>query len=650
MILHIDIETYSSEDLKKAGVYKYTQSVDFEILLVAYAFNDEPIKVVDLAAGEELPPLFIRALQDPEVKKMAHNATFERLAFRALGYEVPPQQWFCTMVKAAYHGLPLSLEKLSEVLKLGDKSKLSTGKALIRYFCLPCKPTKANGGRFRNLPEHDTDKWEEFKTYCAGDVEAEREIENLLKKYSFPVQETINYNLDQKINDAGVLVDTELAAQAIAIDSRFSHTINEKIKNITGVDNPGSAAQLKKWLTEAIDQEIKTLAKTAIPELIEQAGPGPIADVLELRQQNSKTSIKKYDAMLNAAGEDGRARGLFQFYGANRTGRWAGRLIQLQNLPQNHLSDLDGARQQVKTGDYDGLEFNYGNVSEVLSQLIRTAFVAPKGKILAVSDYSAIEARIIAWLAGEKWRLEVFATHGKIYEASAALMFGMPIESITKGSALRQKGKIAELALGYQGGVGALKTMGGESMGLSVDEMTGIVGRWREKNPAIVALWADLDKNAKLAISNKGNKFLSNNGRISFYCDPNFLIITLPSGRSLYYFKARFGVNSFGGKSIKYQSLDQQTKQWGWVDTYGGKIAENVVQGIARDILAESMARLDSKGYKIIMHVHDELVAEIDKQNADLEKITSVMGERVSWAADLPLPAEGYLTEYYKKD
>ena len=651
MVLHIDTEAYSSEDIRSAGSYKYFEAPDFEILLVAYAFDNEPIKIIDLASGEILPLKFINALQDPNVQKYAHNAAFERRAFKAIGLGTQISNWSCSMVKAAYCGLPLSLGDVSKALALGEKGKLSTGKALIRYFCQPCKPTKANGMRSRNFSGHDPEKWQQFKEYCVNDVEAEREIGSLLSCYQLPESEKANYVLDQEINDRGILVDLEMASKAFNIDTHFSKEISERMIDLTGVENPNSPPQLKKWLSEAMKKDITSLAKDAIQPLIDEAGPGAVSDVLKLRKKLAKSSIKKYTTMLTCACGDDRARGLFQFYGANRTGRWAGRLIQLQNLPQNHLEDLQGARDAIMSGDYDLVTTLYDDISSILSQLIRTAFIAKPKHTFAVADFSAIEARVIAWLAGEKWRMDVFNSHGKIYEASAAMMFNVPIEQVTKGSEYRSKAKVAELALGYQGALGALTQMGGEAMGLSEQEMRVIVKKWREANPKIVALWKEIEDCAKRAIKTK-KKVISKHKGHAFDSDGKALTIKLPSGRSLFYIEPSFTQNKFHQESIKYKGMNQTTKQWGDVETYGGKLVENIVQAIARDLLADSMLRLDQAGFKIVMHVHDEAVCEIPAScpGEQLKEMCSIMSEEVSWAPGLPLTADGYVTPFYKKD
>ncbi len=652
--LHIDIETYSSVDITTCGSYKYFESLDFEILMIAYAFDDDPIRIIDLAQGEELPYWFAPALRDEDIELHAHNANFERNAFRTYGVDTPIERWHCSAVKAGYCGLPLSLDGASKGLQLGDKGKSAEGKALIKYFSCPVKPTKVNGMRTRNYPHHDPEKWERFKDYCKQDVEAEREIGRRLQAYTIPQSERLNYFLDQKINDKGILIDLVMAQNAFDIDNRFSAELYAKVQELTGLDNPNSPAQLKNWLQDKTGFEIPSLAKGLLPDLIKDAKSTEVSKVIGLRQMMSKTSTKKYLAMLNCACNDNRAHGLFQFYGANRTGRWAGRLIQMQNLPQNHLDDLEEARACISSGDYDLTTLLYDDIPSMLSQLIRTAFVAKEGYTFAVADFSAIEARVIAWLADEKWRMKVFNTHGKIYEASASKMFNVPIEAVTKGSDLRAKGKVAELALGYQGAIGALKTMGGEKMGLSDPEMETIVRKWRLANPAIVALWADLESCAMRAIKAK-KKIVSIHKGIIFDCDDMALTITLPSGRSLFYQSPSFTENKWGKQSIRYKGMDQTTKQWGWVDTYGGKLTENIIQAVARDLLADSMLRVDAAGFAIVMHVHDEVVVEVPilkeyYKTVDLDRICAIMGEEVSWAKGLPLTADGYLTPFYKKD
>lgn len=650
--LHLDIETYSSIDIKTSGAYKYSQSVDFEILMLAYAFDDKPVKMVDLAAGEPFPEEFLQALHDPEVLKIAHNANFERNCFKAIGHDISVEQWTCSAVKSAYSGLPLSLEMVSDALKLGEKGKLSTGKALIRYFCIPVKPTKANGFRSRNFWFHDLEKWDQFKNYCINDVEAEREIEHKLEGFTLPPMERKMYILDQKINDRGILVDVQMATNVCKIDEQNSNKILSELSELTGLEKPNSPARLKEWLEEKTKKEVKSVAKDEIDLLIKETGSDLVKRVLNLRKRAAKTSIKKYTAALSCAGYDDRIRGLFQFYGANRTGRWAGRLVQLQNLRRNNLNDIDLARELCREGKFDTLAMFYDDIADVLSQLIRTVFVAPPGKTFGVADFSAIEARVIAWLANETWRLDVFKTHGKIYEASAAMMFNVDISEVTKASEYRQKGKIAELALGYQGAVGALKTMGGEEMGLTETEMDTIVKLWRKKSPNIVKLWDVVNQAALHTVETRKETVLKGFKNLVFRYESKALTIELPSGRKLVYQNAVLSQNRFGHKSIKYKGVDQTSKKWWWVETYGGKLVENIVQAIARDLLAVSMLKLDSEGFEIVMHVHDEIVCEIPLKKADeeLEFMCSVMGEEVSWAKGLPLGADGYTTKFYKKD
>lgn len=662
-VLHLDIETYSSVDLKTSGVYKYAASEDFEILMVAYAIGSNPIQCY---AWQDVPEEFFQMLVNPDVLKVAHNATFERICFRGVGYDVPVQQWRCSAIKASYCGLPMSLGDLTKALELGDKGKLSTGSALIRYFCMPVKATKVNGGRTRNLPTGNPVKWEQFKEYCINDVEAEREILHLLKKYTVPTSEWEAYFLDQQINDRGVGLDLELADKAIEADTYNSDRLNARLKELTGLDNPNSLAQLRKWIHSRIGKEVQSLAKEAIEILLKEVTDELVREVLYLRQQTGKTSIKKYAAMQSCAGADDRARGLFQFYGAGRTGRWAGRLIQLQNLPRNYMQDLDQAREDLKTFDAETFGMIY-DTSDTLSQLIRTALVPTKGKIFAVADYSAIEARVIAWLAGEAWRLEVFATHGLIYEASASRMFNVDLSSIVvlgldgmplkdkngkniKGPnyAMRDKGKVAELALGYQGSVGALKTMGGEKMGLSEMDMEQIVDRWRTANPAICNLWQGYNTMALTAVKNRFTTVRHKSG-VSFFCDELSLQITLPSGRKLFYWGAQMAKSRFGQDSIRYKGVNQINKQWGWIDTYGGKITENVVQAISRDLLLHSLMVLTASGYSVAMHVHDEAVCEIEREEV-LDEVLELMSHKPQWAEGLPLTADGYVCDFYKKD
>lgn len=650
--LHIDIETYSEADLRKVGAYRYAADPSFEILLVAWSFaDDQHVCLEETIHSGEISHELRKHLLDPEVTVHAHNAAFERTCFRALGIDVPLERWRCTMVKAAYCGLPLSLKMLSEVLELRGEGKMAEGRKLIRYFCQPCKPTKANEKRTRNWPEHAPEQWAAFGQYCQNDVHAEKAVARKLSMYDLPAIELQMYQLDQRINDRGVKVDTELARQANRIDEQADEIVSSELIALTGLENPNSPAQLKEWLSQAMKKPINSLAKAKIPQLIEDAPTEAVREVLQLRQRSSKTSTKKYDAMLATAGPDERARGLFQFYGANRTGRWAGRLIQLQNLPRNELTDLADARTLALNGEYAPMRTLYGNVADTLSQLIRTAFIAPEGKLLAVADFSAIEARVIAWLAREGWRMEVFRTHGKIYEASAAMMFGVPLESIDKGSPLRQKGKIAELALGYGGSVGAMKTMGAEAMGLSEQEMRQVVEAWRAKNTKIVSLWYTIEGLAKQAVRS-GKDQQTADGRVGMSYDKQNLILTLPSGRELFYRHPGFGVNRFGSESLTYYNLDQATRKWDVTETYGGKLVENIIQAIARDVLRDAMLALDKRGFEIVMHVHDEAVCEVPVGFAEqqLKEMCAVMSEDTPWAPGLPNKAEGYLTPFYKKD
>jgi len=663
MKLHIDIETYSSENLKTSGVYRYCESVDFEILMVAFAYEDNPVQIIDLARGEELPQHFLNAVVDEKTTLCAHNATFERLAFEAFGISTKISKWECTLIKAAYCGFPLSLDTASEAMGLAEK-KDSEGKRLISYFCGLIKPTKINGQRTRNFPDHDLEKWQKFKEYCVQDVEVERAIDEHLTDYEITKFEKDMYVLDQEINDRGIKIDTDFAKTVIRMNDVNSNNIKDRMRGLTELENPNSPVQLTRWLSEAIGIEVKSLAKAEIPKLIEEAeqsigeNPEIVKEVLRLRQRASKTSIKKYVAMLNCVGADGRGRGFFQFYGANRTGRWAGRLVQMQNLPGIKMTgeDLDEARYLVSCGDFNEISKKYDRVSDTLSQLIRPTFVAKEDHTFAVADFSAIEARVIAWLASEEWRLEVFRTHGKIYEASAAMMFGVPIEEVTKGSDYRAKGKVAELALGYQGSIGALKKMGAEKMGLTETEMQAIVNKWRAKSPRIKKLWDTVNKAAIEAIRSKRGIVLKQFRGLRFLHDGRCLRITLPSGRELFYQEATLDKNRFDQTSVKYKGIVQETRKWGWIDSYGGKFVENIVQAIARDILAVSMMRLKEEGYAPVLHVHDEAAMEIPaggvygEELEELEEIEHIMGRPIEWANGLPLDAEGYLSDYYKKD
>jgi len=650
--LHIDIETYSSVDLKTSGLYRYVESPDFEILLLTYAFDDGALHCVDLASLAEGGPLdnyFLQSLVDPNITKVAHNATFERVALsKYTGVPLPVEQWECTMIKAAYCGLPLQLEEVAEVLKLPVR-KDPKGKALIKYFSEPCKPTKANGGRTRNYPDDNLDKWRDYKAYNLTDVVVERAIDKALEPYEWPAEERLNYQMDAAINDRGILVDEVLAKQATAMDEKNKERLVEEMQKLTGLDNPNSGAQLKTWLSDYMD-EVESLNKDVMNDLLEQASGTPAEGVLRLRQQLAKSSTAKYISMLNCRCQDGRVRGLFQFYGANRTGRFAGRLVQLQNLPQNHLEPLDLAREMVRRGDSDEVEMAFGEVSPVLSQLIRTAFIPAEGNLLAIADFSAIEARVTAWLAQEQWRLDVFNTTGKIYEASAEMMFHLPKGSVDKHSPMRQRGKVAELALGYGGGVNALTTMDRDKA-LDDDEKPKIVKLWREASPAIVALWGDVDKCARGAVG-RGGVWTTKLFGLEFRVEGKFLTIKLPSGRKLFYREPGLTINRFGGTSIKYKSVDQQTRRWDWNETYGAKLVENIVQAISRDILCSAMRKMEAAELPIVLHVHDEAVAEVPAREADsaLKTMLDIMAEPISWAPGLPLKGAGFVAPYYQKD
>jgi DNA polymerase len=641
--ISIDIETYSSVDLAKSGVYRYAEAPDFEIILFGYSVDAGPVQVVDLASGEAIPQEIQSAILDSKVIKWAFNAQFERVCLsKYFGVWLEPDSWRCTMVWSAYLGLPLSLEGAAIITGV-DKKKLTEGKELIRYFSVPCKPTRSNDGRTRNLPEHAPDKWDRFKAYNLRDVEAELSIQAKLQKFPVPEEEWQNYILDQQINDRGIQLDLELVSKAIQCDEKVREELTSRLKELTELENPNSVAQMKKWLSE---NGLKTdsLDKASVKELLKDA-PDHLSEVLELRQLLAKSSVKKYSAMENAVCADGRARGLLQFYGANRTGRFAGRLIQVQNLPQNHLLDLKQARCLVRGGHYEALELLYDSIPGVLSELIRTAFVPKKGYKFIVADFSAIEARVIAWLAGETWRNEVFATHGKIYEASASQMFRVPIEEITKGSPLRQKGKIAELALGYGGSVGALKAMGALDMGLTEEELKPLVYAWRNSNPNIVRLWWDVDRAVKEAVTERCR---TETHRISFEYRSGMLLIRLPSGRQLTYVKPRIGINSFGSESVTYEGIGG-TKKWERIESYGPKFVENIVQALSRDILCYSMRKLDEKDFDIVMHVHDEVVLEVPIE-ISVQDICALMGHTLPWAQGLLLRADGFDCNFYKKD
>ena len=658
--MSIDLETFSDIDISKSGVYKYAESDRFEILLFGVSIDGGPVQVYDLACGDQIPDEILSALADESVTKWAFNASFERICLSNwlkrshpeyfLGYSIPedpagqylnPESWKCTMIWSAYMGLPLSLEGVGAVLKLQNQ-KLKERKDLIRYFCTPCRPTKANGGRARNLPQHDSEKWMRFKEYNLRDVEVETDIKKRLAKYPVPDFIWDEYHLDQEINDRGIALDMNVVRNAISFDGHSRETLTASMQAITGLENPNSVQQMKEWLTDH-GMEADALDKKAVKELIRNSDNQTVQTALMLRQQLAKSSVKKYQAMQNAFCRDGRAHGMFQFYGANRSGRWAGRLIQLQNLPQNHLPDLDQARQYVIDGDYEMLELLYDSVPAVLSELIRTAFIPrPRYKFI-VSDFSAIEARVLAFLAGETWRSKVFAEGKDIYCASASQMFGVPVEKHGINSHLRQKGKIAELALGYGGSVGALKSMGALDMGLSEEELQPLANSWRASNPMITAFWWDVDRAVKTAIT---QRIPTEVRSIRFFYKSGMLFIQLPSGRRLSYVKPRSGINQFGGESVTYEGVGT-TKKWERIESYGPKFVENIVQAISRDILCHAMKTL--RHCFIVGHVHDELIIECSP-GVDLKAVCEQMGQSPEWMPDIQLRADGYETQWYRKD
>lgn len=643
--LSIDIETYSPVNLAKSGVYRYCDTPEFEILLFGYSADGGPVQVVDLTAGEQLPQEIHESLTDPTVTKWAFNAQFERVClshFLGLptGTYLDPDSWRCTMVWAATLGLPLSLEGVGAVLR-PEKQKLKEGKDLIRFFCTPGKAK--DGSIIRHYPQYATGKWETFKAYNLRDVETEMAIQEKLSHYPVPESEWVNYHLDQRINDRGVLIDRTLVSQAIRCDTEFKRTHMEQAREVTGLENPNSPVQLKAWLSEQ-GVEAESLSKATVAELLKEAD-GEVEVALSLRQELAKSSVKKYTAMDMVACSDNRARGLIQFYGANRTGRYAGRLVQVQNLPQNHLPDLDTVRSLIRNGDFQAVEMLYESVPLVLSELIRTAFIPKPGCRFFVADFAAIEARVIAWIAGEHWRQEVFSSGGDIYCASASQMFGVPVEKHGVNGHLRQKGKIAELALGYGGSVGALKAMGALNYGLTEDELKPLVDSWRQANPHICRFWWDVDTAAKTCV--KDYKTAETHG-IRFIYRGGMMFIVLPSGRKLTYVKPKMGTNRFGSESVTYEGVGEQ-KKWLRLESYGPKFVENIVQATARDILAEAMLRLEAAGYRIVMHVHDEAVIEAPA-DASLEEIAAIMGQTPSWADGLLLRADGYVCDFYKKD
>lgn len=654
--LSIDIETKSSVDITKAGAYRYAQSEDFEILLFAYKYDEEDVQLVDLTVEERIPERILTALMNPNVVKHAYNAAFEWYCLNTAGYRTPSDQWNCTMIHGLYCGYTAGLDATGKAIGLPqDKQKLSTGKALIRYFCTPCKPTKSNGGRSWNLPKHAPEKWELFREYCKQDVVTENEILKRLQTFPVPKEEQRLWRMDILMNAYGVRVDTNLIAGALAIDSHSTECLTAEAFRITGLSNPNSATQLQQWLSgKGVD--IPNLQKATVEEYLQREDlPDDARKILEIRQQLGKTSIKKYVAMDTAKGADDRVRGLTQFYGANRTGRWAGRLVQLQNLPRNYLKTLDYARNLVKDKNYDGIKLLYGNVPDTLSQLIRTAFIPSDGNKFVVADFSAIEARVIAWLAGEQWVNEVFATHGKIYEATASQMFHVPIEKIAKGNpeySLRQKGKVATLALGYQGGTAALIAMGALNMGLAEEELPDIVQRWRSANPRIRDLWYAVEQAALTTMQTAQPQGIY--GLIFRYegdlvYGQSFLTVQLPSGRKLFYPKPFLQENQFGKMAIHYYTVGQQTRKWEVASTYGGKMTENIVQAIARDCLAETLKRIDRMGLQVVFHVHDEVIIDAPV-SITVDEICDLMAEPIPWAPGLILKGAGFESDYYMKD
>lgn len=657
--ISIDIETYSDIDIKKAGMYKYIESPNFEVMLFAYSVDGQHPICVDLKQGEAIPQWVIDTLTDPTYIKKAYNAAFEWACLsKHFGMRLPLEQWRCTMVKGLYAGYTAGLDATGRALGIPeDKQKMNVGKALIRYFCVPCKPTNANGHRTRNLPHHEPERWKLFKEYNIGDVVAEMTIDDYLSGVTVPDAVWREWITDLRINSRGVAVDMDLVNGALEIGAQSKKALTEEAIRISGLDNPNSVAQLSGWLEKETDEEVSSLTKDTVSKMLSREdNSAEVQRMLEIRQELGKTSTKKYDAIMNAVCSDGRVRGLLQFYGANRTGRWAGRLVQVQNLPRTYTDPLELARELVKARNTDALRLIYGSVPDTLSQLIRTAFVTREGHILIDADFSAIEARVISWLAKEEWRLEVFRTHGKIYEASASQMFGVPLELIKKGNpeyALRQKGKVAELALGYQGSSGALIAMGALDMGIPESDLQDIVTRWRDANKRIRDLWYKMDSAAVEVIMNGGSVgvgcvVVSREYDHTYSRDS--MVITLPSGRKLYYNSPQIGVNRWDNPSISYMGMEQTKKKWTRIETYGGKLVENVVQAIARDCLALSIERLEQAGFNVVFHIHDEVVIECDTDKASLEDVVRIMSEPIPWAPDLPLGADGWIGEFFKKD
>lgn len=646
-VLYIDLETYSDIDIGKCGAYRYVDSPNFEILLLAYAYDDEPVTVIDLAQNEAIPKDVLAGISDEGVTKVAHNAVFERVCLsKYLNKRLDPKAWHCTMVHALSLGFPASLSDVGKALNLeDDKQKMAVGKRLITYFCKPCKPTQANSQRTRNYPHHDPEKWDLFKEYNRQDVVTEQAIYDRLMKFPLPENERILYCLDQSINDYGIGVDTDLMDKVIGYSKDYEAALRKECEELTGGINVHSIVQLKQWLTEQEGRQIDSLTKDDVDQLLKLELKPSSKRILELRQETGKTSVKKYEAFERSICSDGRIHGAFQFYGAGRTGRWAGRLIQPQNFPRNAFEDIALARQMVKSEKWDEIEMLYGSMNDVFSTLIRTLIVPPQGMTFAIADYSAIEARVVAWMADEKWRQDVFAKGGDIYCMSATQMFGVPVEKHGQNSHLRKKGKVAELACGYGGGVGALRKMGGEQMGLSEKEMDNIVKKWRRSSPHVVKLWRELGDAAIEAIDTR-LRVKCRHG-VSFKYAKGILFMTLPSGRSLAYVQPRFD-----GRELTYMGMNQTTRKWERTKTWGGKLTENLIQAIARDCLAVSMAKIQQAGYHIVMHVHDEVIVEVPSEDAEehLKRIEELMGEPIEWASGLLLTADGFTSEYYRKD
>ncbi len=646
--ISIDIETFSDVDLIRCGVYKYADSPNFEMLLFAYAVDDGDVHIIDIAGGEEIPEEIIQAIKSDTVVKTAYNAQFERVCLSRYlklpeGEYLNPQSWYCTVVQAAELALPLSLADAGSVLGL-ERQKMTEGKELIKYFCVPCKPTKSNGNRTRNRPCHDINKWETFKKYCMRDVDVERQIADKLKMYPISDEEHRLYVLDQIINDRGVLVDCELAEQAVKLNSIQTAVAVEQAYMITGLENPNSVTQLKQWLKEN-GVEIESLSKKAVKSLADETD-GDVSEMLKLRLLMAKTSVKKYEAVIRSVCSDNRVHGMMRFCGANRTGRWSGNILQPQNLPQNHLPDLTLARDIVKDGDFEMLDMMFGNVPNVLSELIRTVLIPKPNHRFIVADFSAIEARVLAWIAGEQWRIDTFKNGGDIYCASASKMFKVPVEKHGVNGELRQKGKISELACGYGGSVGALKNMGAVEMGVQENELQGLINDWRNANPHIVRFWYEVGNAAMKAIKEKTTVPL---GKLVFAYERGILFIRLPSGRRLSYIKPRIGTNRFGGDSITYMGINS-AKKWDRLETFGGKLTENIVQGTARDLLANALINAANAGYDTVFHVHDEIICEVPNGYGSVDELCRLMCIKTDWADGLPLNADGFECEYYKKE